>query len=56
MLVEIKCDEFKSKGTIRPTIEFSEGLNVVLGDSEASNSIGSVCPLNHRLSKIRQSA
>ena len=40
MLVEIKCDEFKSKGTIRPTIEFSEGLNVVLGDSEASNSIG----------------
>ena len=40
MLVEIKCDEFKSNGTVRPAIQFSKGLNVVLGDSEASNSIG----------------
>lgn len=40
MLSEIKCDKFLANGAIRPTIRFTEGLNVVLGDSEASNSIG----------------
>lgn len=40
MLSEIKCDKFLANGAIRPAIRFTEGLNVVLGDSEASNSIG----------------
>ena len=40
MLIEIRCSAFKSKGQTRPPIAFSDGLNVVLGDSEASNSIG----------------
>jgi hypothetical protein len=35
MLVEIKCDIFREK-----TIKFHSGLNVVLGDEKASNSIG----------------
>lgn len=35
MLVEIKCDRFRQK-----TISFHEGLNVVLGDENATNSIG----------------
>lgn len=35
MLVEIKCDIFREK-----TIIFHAGLNVVLGDEKASNSIG----------------
>ena len=35
MLVEINCDKFREK-----TIRFKEGLNVVLGDEKATNSIG----------------
>jgi len=35
MLVEVRCDKFKEK-----SIEFHKGLNVVLGDDEATNSIG----------------
>lgn len=35
MLVEINCDKFREK-----TIRFQEGLNVVLGDEKATNSIG----------------
>lgn len=35
MLLEIRCDKFREK-----TIEFHSGLNVVLGDSVATNSIG----------------
>ncbi|PHR94548.1 MAG: hypothetical protein COA78_32150 [Blastopirellula sp.] len=35
MLVEINCDMFRQK-----SIKFTEGLNVVLGDSKATNSIG----------------
>lgn len=35
MLVEIRCEKFREK-----TIEFHSGLNVVLGDSVATNSIG----------------
>ena len=35
MLVEIRCEKFQEK-----TIEFHSGLNVVLGDSVATNSIG----------------
>ena len=35
MLVEIRCDKFREK-----IINFHEGLNVVLGDSVATNSIG----------------
>ena len=35
MLVEIKSDIFREK-----TIEFHRGLNIILGDEKASNSIG----------------
>lgn len=35
MLIEIKCDKFRVE-----TISFHEGLNVVLGDENATNSIG----------------
>ncbi len=35
MLLEIRCDKFKQE-----SIVFHEGLNVVLGDEKASNSIG----------------
>ena len=35
MLKEIKCDQF-----IKPTIEFTNGLNSVLGDDISTNSIG----------------
>lgn len=35
MLVEIKCDIFRSE-----IIKFHSGLNVILGDEKASNSIG----------------
>lgn len=35
MLVELHCDKFREK-----TISFHAGLNVVLGDSVATNSIG----------------
>ena len=40
MLIEIKCSEFRANGQTRPAVRFTDGLNVVLGDSEASNSIG----------------
>lgn len=35
MLIEIKCDKFREK-----VIKFKSGLNVVLGDDKATNSIG----------------
>lgn len=35
MLIEIRCEKFKQK-----VISFHSGLNVVLGDNKASNSIG----------------
>lgn len=35
MLVEIKCEEFKEK-----VIKFKNGLNCIVGDNNASNSIG----------------
>ncbi len=40
MLSEIRCDKFVDKGVPRGAICFTKGLNVVLGDNEASNSIG----------------
>ena len=35
MLIEIQCDRFREK-----SVRFSEGLNVVVGDDNATNSIG----------------
>ncbi len=35
MLVKVHCNKFREQ-----TIEFHEGLNVVLGDEKATNSIG----------------
>lgn len=43
MLAEIRCDAFRihgKDGEIRPPIIFHEGLNTVLGGTEADNSIG----------------
>lgn len=40
MLVEISCDEFIDEGEQRGPIEFGPSLNVVLGSSDGSNSIG----------------
>jgi hypothetical protein len=40
MLVEIQSDAFISNGQVRPPIVFTEGLNSVLGDEGANNSIG----------------
>lgn len=40
MLVEISCDEFIDEGEQRGPIEFGPLLNVVLGSSDGSNSIG----------------
>lgn len=40
MLTEISCDKFLNEGTPRSPIEFGPGLNVVLGASDGSNSIG----------------
>lgn len=40
MLVEVSCDRFLEDGVARPPIRFHSGLNVVLGDSNATNSIG----------------
>lgn len=40
MLLEIQCDKFIDNGIIRPPIIFHEGLNVILGDQIATNSIG----------------
>lgn len=40
MLIEVRCDEFKSNGETRPPIEFHKGLNTVTGSKTGSNSIG----------------
>ena len=40
MLVELSCDKFVEDGRVRPVIHFNPGLNVVLGDDAATNSIG----------------
>ncbi len=40
MLLEIYCDKFQDNGQIRPPIKFQKGLNIILGPSRASNSIG----------------
>lgn len=40
MLVEVRCDKFKDAGIVRPPICFHSGLNVVLGTSKGTNSIG----------------
>ena len=40
MLIEIQCDKFICNGIIRSPIIFHEGLNVILGDQFATNSIG----------------
>ena len=40
MLKMIQCDKFIENGQIRPPIFFKSGLNTILGDEFASNSIG----------------
>lgn len=40
MLIELGCDQFKENGVTRPMVIFNKSLNVVLGDSAGSNSIG----------------
>ena len=41
MLKRIQCDEFKTfGGTIRPPIEFHQGLNAVIGNESGTNSVG----------------
>jgi len=40
MLLSVQCDKFIENGIIRPPITFKRGLNTVLGDELASNSIG----------------
>jgi uncharacterized protein YydD (DUF2326 family) len=40
MLVELRCDKFKSYGKTRPPIRFGKGLNAVQGSPTGSNSIG----------------
>lgn len=40
MLKMIQCDKFIENGQVRPPIIFKRGLNTVLGDEFASNSIG----------------
>ena len=40
MLVEVRCDKFKDDGKVRSPICFHPGLNVVLGTSKGTNSIG----------------
>ncbi len=40
MLIEIMCDKFVQDGKQRGPIKFHEGLNVVLGNDNGSNSIG----------------
>lgn len=39
MLIELQCDKFISNGKVREPIKFHAGLNSVLGDDNASNSI-----------------
>ena len=40
MLIELRCDEFKCAEKLRPPIRFGEGLNTILGNQTADNSIG----------------
>lgn len=40
MLVELRCDEFKEHGQVRPPIVFHKGLNAVVGNESGTNSIG----------------
>lgn len=40
MLTEIFCDQFKDRGIVRPAIKLHPGLNIVVGGSDAKNSIG----------------
>lgn len=40
MLVEMSSPVFMEKGVVRPPIVFKEGLNVVLGKEDGTNSIG----------------
>ena len=40
MLKMIECDKFIEDGKPRGPINFKLGLNTVLGDDKASNSIG----------------
>lgn len=40
MLYEISCSEFKCKGKERNPIIFNEGLNIVTGTDDGTNSIG----------------
>jgi uncharacterized protein YydD (DUF2326 family) len=40
MLIEIYCDKFKSNGNTRSPIRFENGLNIVEGADNGSNSIG----------------
>ena len=40
MLKTIQCDQFIEKGRVRPPITFKRGLNTILGDEVATNSIG----------------
>lgn len=40
MLIEMHSPAFKKKDAVRPTIKFTEGLNVVLGKEDGEMSIG----------------
>ena len=40
MVSEIFCDQFKDQGVTRPAITLHSGLNIVVGGSDAKNSIG----------------
>lgn len=40
MLVEMMSPAFKEKDEVRPPIRFKDGLNVVLGKEDGTNSIG----------------
>ena len=40
MLAEIRCSSFADCGTERPPVILNESLNVILGSSGGSNSIG----------------
>ena len=40
MLVEMMSPAFKEKSEVRPPIKFKDGLNVVLGKEDGTNSIG----------------
>lgn len=40
MLTEIRCEKFLDEGVVRPPVKFGPSLNVVLGSSDGSNSIG----------------